>query len=111
MKSIEFETSKGRFMTANEEDLVFKDKNGITYAYHNGYLIDWFSRIKLSEITEEQASEVIKMTWINDNIKFCKYKNYIQDGKGSYSSAIESLHSLLKSKGIEITPNTYIFKL
>nr|WP_317633077.1 hypothetical protein [uncultured Flavobacterium sp.] len=64
MKKLEFETSKGRF--------VIKGLNFIPLNC-NG--------IKLSEITEEQASEVV--------------------------GSIKELHSLLKSKGIYLFENPY----
>lgn len=49
---------------------------------------------RLQEISEEDAiAEGIKKTWINDDIKQCKFKNYINDGKGS-KSAIDSFISL-----------------
>ena len=88
MKKLEFETSKGRFLIVD----AIENAN-----VHTG--------IKLSEITEEQASEIVKMTWISDNIKLCKFKNYDINGNGSFSSATESLHSLLKSKGIHLFKN------
>ena len=51
---------------------------------------------RLQEISEEDAiAEGIKKTWINDDIKQCKFKNYINDGKGS-KSAIDSFISLWK---------------
>ena len=68
MKKLEFKTSKGRFLVVD----AINNAN-----IHTG--------IKLSEITEEQASEIV--------------------------GSIEELHSLLKSKGIKITNNPYIFKL
>lgn len=50
----------------------------------------------LQEISEEDAiAEGIKKTWINDDIKQCKFKNYINDGKGS-KSPIDSFISLWK---------------
>ncbi len=51
---------------------------------------------RLQDITEEDAiAEGIKKTWINDDIKQCKFKNYINDGKGS-KSPIDSFISLWK---------------
>ena len=51
---------------------------------------------RLQDITEEGAiAEGIKKTWINDDIKQCKFKNYINDGKGS-KSPIDSFISLWK---------------
>lgn len=51
---------------------------------------------RLQDISEEDAiAEGIKKTWINDDIKQCKFKNYINDGKGS-KSPIDSFISLWK---------------
>jgi hypothetical protein len=49
---------------------------------------------RLQDISEEDAiAEGIKKTWINDDIKQCRFKNYINDGKGS-KSPIDSFNSL-----------------
>ena len=48
----------------------------------------------LQEISRGDAiAEGIKMTWISDNPNECKFKNYIQDDRGSLS-AQSSFHSL-----------------
>ena len=102
MKQIE--TSKGKFIVKDipSLDLVYDDKL-------NDYLLS-LKRIKLSKITEEEASEIVDNSMMNT---LC-YENYINEGfKGRtwFNSAIQSLHSLLESQGIEITNNTYIFKV
>lgn len=49
---------------------------------------------RLRDISEDDAiAEGIKKTWINDDIKQCRFKNYINDGKGS-KSPIDSFNSL-----------------
>lgn len=49
---------------------------------------------RLQDISEDDAiAEGIKKTWINDDIKQCRFKNYINDGKGS-KSPIDSFNSL-----------------
>ena len=67
--------------------------------------------IKLSEITEEEASDIV-----------CDYNGFgltiYRDYKSSQAkevytdalSAIQSLNSLLESHNIEINKNTFIFK-
>lgn len=89
MKKLEFETSKGRFVV---KDLRFipLDCNGI----------------KLSEITEEQAREIVELK----EDRFQDY-NHISCCDRWCNTAIESLHSLLKSKGITDLSNKYIFKI
>ena len=106
------ETSKGRFVVLNESDLDFKEKKGITYVYNNKRLIDWHNRIKLSEITEEQASNIVDETimYKKHKVKCYRFRSYTV-GFIAFDNSIESLHSLLKHHNIEITPNTYIFKL
>lgn len=96
MKKLEFETSKGRF--------VIVDGVGEDFAMDLTHMIicdEWF--VKLSEITEEQASEIVdysilKNMYASYNYGFCT-NSYV------YKTAIESLHSLLKSKGIYLYKN------
>ena len=88
MKKLEFETSKGRFVLVdnnqyNEAVIDFLKK--VNYG-------SYMNRIKLSEITEEQASEIVGF----------QYMDYM-----SKPTAIESLKSLLKSKGIHLFVNPY----
>lgn len=80
MKRIE--TSKGRFVVCNKTDNSFLG------------LICKHESIKLSEITELEASEIIGLE-ISKTVKYNK----------------KQLHELLESQGIEITNNTYIFKV
>lgn len=77
MKQLEFETSKGRFIV---KDLSFipLDCKGI----------------KLSEITEEQASDIVFRIGHHSNDHLIP-------------SAKQILHSLLKSKGIHLFENPY----
>lgn len=52
---------------------------------------------RLQDISEEGAiAEGIKPTWINDDKAQCKYKNYINDGRGSLDP-VESFKSLWES--------------
>lgn len=97
MKRIE--TSKGEFVVLDESELDFKYKKGITYVYNNRHLIDWYNRVKLSEITEEEAKEIVGGDLFDSHllIPMDCYRH--------------KLKSLLKLIGIEITNNTYIFKV
>lgn len=81
MKTLEFETNKGKFVLVDNPILPMS--LSVTSKY-----------IKLSEITEEQASEVIGY----EISKVAKY-NKLQ------------LHSLIESNGIDINiGNWYLFK-
>ncbi|SHF17563.1 hypothetical protein [Chryseobacterium vrystaatense] len=60
---------------------------------------DWKFICKGSELTEEVSKGLVKMTWIDDDAKLCKYKNYIISGSGSLSSALESFVSAIESQG------------
>lgn len=62
----------------------------------------------LKNITEEQASEVVsKVTFrIGEDVDVY-YKDYMKYSSGTTYIAIESLHSLLKSKGIHLYKNPY----
>ena len=113
MKEI-LETSKGRFVVVEVlNNVVFclkfnyygKDKyeamfdnSDNNFSYEKCY--------KLSEITEEEASSIVTYK----GLPFNSYKDYTNDYNWFHSS-IQSLHSLLESQGIEITQNTYIFKV
>lgn len=83
MKELKFKTSKGRF--------VIKDLNFIPLNC-NG--------IKLSEITEKQASEIVDLK----GDRFQDY-NHVSCCDRWCNTAKESLHSLLKSKGIHLFEN------
>lgn len=82
MKKLEFKTSKGSFMLVDSIEI---------------------EGIKLSEITEEQASEIVD--------KKIGYKNYLEstDVISNYScvTATKSLHSLIKSKGAYLYENPH----
>ena len=69
---------------------------------------------RLQDISEEDAiAEGIKKTWINDDIKQCKFKNYINDGKGS-KSAIDSFFSLWKKingeDSLNVNPLVWVYE-
>ena len=97
MKKLEFETSKGEFM------LVGISKS-IEEAYEDGYI--FYKLIgKLSDITEEQASEMVDIWFESDEGKVF-YTNYLVNGH-AFESATESLQSLIKSKGVHLFENPY----
>ena len=108
MKRIE--TSKGRFIVKYYEtwnELII-DAN--FYKLKLGVSI-----FKISEITEEEARNIVDYPIILEEIqgggKMYTYYNY-KLGRYDYgSSLVDSLESLLESQGIEITNNTYIFKV
>lgn len=96
----EIETSKGRFV-------VIDDKKETHYPFHMYTQLYGDNYYKLSEITEEEASSIVDINRIVDGK--IAYKDYLSF-RFLYE-AIESLHSLLESQVIEITNNTYIFKV
>ena len=94
--------SKGRFV-------VTDDKKETHYPFHVYIQLYGDNYYKLSEITEEEASSIVQQS-----IHTKLYAHYVKDIEVNtfcYESAIESIHSLLESQGIEITNNTYIFKV
>ena len=109
MKRI-IETRKGRFVVKYYETWSELIIDANFYKLKLGVSI-----FKISEITEEEASEIVDLF----QLQYHKYKRIYQlynleniNQKLNHTfSAIESLHSLLKSQGIEITNNTYIFKV
>lgn len=78
MKTLEFETSKGRFVLV--DDPILPQAMSITTKY-----------IKLSEITEEQASEIFR----GKNIEHTYLKDYNK----------QKLINVLKSKAIHLFEN------
>ena len=100
----EIETSKGEFFVFNSKGEDFDGfKHNNTY-YYKGRII------KLSEITEEQASDIVDLHDVQFSYKIL-YKLYDIGIRKWCESAKTSLNSLLNSHNIEITPNTYIFKV
>lgn len=88
MKKLEFETSKGAFFMVD----AIERKN-----LHNG--------IFLKQITEEQASDIVDESFnAYHEHSFVYYGNEVVGGC-YIVTAIESLHSLLKSKGIHLFEN------
>ena len=115
------ETSKGRLVVVNVPiDVVFISQEGLVRFEDDIEYTPLISEkvqraYKLSEITENEASSIVDLFQLQYN----KYKRIYQlynleniNQKLNHTfSAIESLHSLLESQGIEITNNTYIFKV
>jgi len=109
MKKLEFETSKGRFVVSDERHYL-KNEFGIKTAYLNGVKQFEFEKfIELNRITEEQASEIVDYGVIIEEVQGGGlYEMYYDYELGRYSlgkSQIESLHSLLQSKGIHLYDN------
>ena len=95
MKELKFKTSNGEFLVVDGNDYRYPHymftKFGLRY-------------VVVSEITEEQASNIVES---NIAGRFLSYDSLYEN----YRNSIESLHSLLKSKGITELNNKYIFKL
>lgn len=101
MKEFKFKTSKGKFIIkeySTFNDLI-KDAN-----FYKQKIC------KLSEITEEQASEIIDKVMSNQHFQNYNFKGFADRW---VKSAIESLHSLFKANGIYLyekpcLPDEYI---
>lgn len=109
MISHEITTSKGEF-------LVVELLESPPTIYHTLYGAKLGLICKLSESTEEDAIKVVCEHKVSITIYYHNYGKYnaldfrdIIDN--SFDTAIESLHSLLTSKGIDINNgNLYLFK-
>lgn len=105
MKTHETTTSKGEFVVdeiGTRELAMCKFFNNPKMFRHGIHLQPMFL---LSEATEEDASKVVDISFNTPRM----YKDYINNMPGF--TAVDSLHSLLKSKGIDINNgNWYLFK-
>lgn len=107
MKKFEFESngSKWLLFEADEEGYCFN-----TLQFH--FKIKLSLGLFLKDIKEEQASEVVgerQLELWQKTQGFYKYYDYMSRNECGISflkSSIESLHSLLKSKGVHLYKNT-----
>lgn len=107
MKTHEITTSKGEF--------VVMDYNYNTHRQDLYSLdIDIIERVGyINNITEEQASDIVDEYLYNTNSEEgdCEVYEDYTTGDICFTSPLESLHSLLKSKGIDLNNgNWYLFK-
>lgn len=93
MKELKFKTSKREFIIYDKVDITQTQ-----LIFFNQY------GIKLSEITEEQASEIVDEFKYHPTLIKKVFIDYL-NGDFYIDTAIESLHSLLKSKGIHLFEN------
>lgn len=107
MKTLEFETIKGRFLVVDSKDAP---------SSFNRYLRDIEEKLgvqlttgyKLSEITEEEVSGIVDEPFgleVGDD-EVIVFKDY-EDEENTYSNSIDSLYSLIFSKGIHLFENPY----
>ena len=105
MKTLEFETSKGKFKIIDMPDeirvngwngsIVIDKENQISREkYEKGFY--------LRNATEEQANAIVDKVMNNQHFQNYDFKEITDRWT---KSAIESLHSLLKSKGIHLFRN------
>lgn len=90
MKKLEFETSKGGFCLVEAHEYGDKWVNSGKHTYV----------CMLKRITEEKASEIVD----DELYDYVLFRGHLQN---YCETAIESLHSLLKSKGIHLYKNPY----
>ncbi len=86
------ETSKGRFIITDDLEKINRWINNGRYEYI----------CQVRRCNEKEASEIIGASEL-----ILDFNN----GKPKYLKRLESLYCILKSQGIEITNNTYIFKV
>lgn len=106
---IEFKTSKGSFVA----DEVDSSENAMYMFFENPKIFKNGIYLKpmflISDVTEEDAKLVVDSFELYGGVNV-GYKNYTED-EPVLDTTLESLHSLLKSKGIDInTGNWYLFK-
>lgn len=130
MKKLEFETIKSRFLVVDIPiNFLFKiHHNHLVVDSTSNGLIGKMNRLnddlkgfievgrliaKLSEMTEEEANGIVDSTRKNIREKDIVFQDYQSKYKKdfSYDTAIESLHSLLKSKGVYLFRNPYTSKI
>lgn len=112
MKKLEFETSKGRFLIIDLPIDYHVQNNTVYYVTEStkdtfllpvgeSYSINW-----LKEITEEKASEIVDNPFELEVADYTAlvFKDY-EDDENTYSSSIDSLYSLLFSKGVHLFEN------
>ena len=93
------ETSKGRFIITDDLEKINRWINNGRYEYI----------CQVRRCNEKEASSIVQQS-IHTKL-YAYYVKDIEVNTFCYESAIESIHSLLESQGIEITNNTYIFKV
>lgn len=103
----EIKTSKGEFVVVDATTLDKVSGQALVDEYGD-YII-------LSEATEEDASKVVDTKDVNLSSLDCDYADILYRdytcNKIGFKSAIDSLNSLLKSKGIDVNNgNWYLFK-
>ena len=101
MKRI-IETSKGEFIITDDLEKINRWINNGRYEYI----------CQVRRCNEKEAGEIIDLFQLQYN-KYRRVYNLenINHNINHTFSAVESLYSLLESQGIEITNNTYIFKV
>lgn len=103
MKKLEFETSKGRFLVVDMVIDIWTSEDEKSSTLHlEGEVYQVMSCIKLAEITEEQASDIVDKVMNEQHFQNYNFKSY---NDRWVKTAIESLHSLLKSKGLHLFKN------
>lgn len=102
---IEFKTEKGKFVVVDMSHNAYFQNTPLP----DGYTTEKF--IKLTEATEENAKGVVDE---DNDYGVTLYQNYATTSMAYYDeqlTALDSLHSLLTSKGIDINNgNWYLFK-
>lgn len=112
---IEFKTSKGEFVV-KDMPVEFNPQEGYTFEIKNRNKEVIYSHTlicKLSQATEDDAKLIVDEYLYNTNSDEgdCEVYEDYKTGDICFTSALNSLQSLLKSKGIDINNgNWYLFK-
>lgn len=110
MKQIKITTSKGDWIVSEIPNKI-KELSEWWDLLPEVSLDNFRKRIQLSKITEKEASEIVESYEYPMSRDILGYEDYTDKGFNMKDTAIESLHSLLKSKGITELNNKYIFKI
>lgn len=110
MKAKQFRTSNGLFVIVEYSDIeTHLHIKGVTHVFskkNNSHFTHVGDPISVENITEQQASEIV-----DKSIHTYLFAHYVKDipvNTYCYLSAIESLHSLIKSLGIHLFKNPYL---
>lgn len=106
MKQIEFKTSKGTFIISDEKYYLINE-NGVKTAYLKDVpQFEYEKFMHLPRLTEEQARNIVDEFKYHPTLIKKVFIDYL-NADFYINTAIESLHSLIKSLGVHLYKNPY----